>query len=303
MSSVTQDIVFGVTGQALFFDAPEGRPQSATSIVIYENSLGEHAANAELAAGIPSIEADPNTTFDASSGVSQPDPRRCNLTATTGVAVGRAYLATNAEGESEFVEVGAVSAADHVLARTALENDYAPGALFQSTRLTAAIDAAWAADVTNLSWEFSPNPKYRARWQYVGADGAGRVVDTYFDLLRYAARYSITGVDVNNMRAGWLERLPRDDRERQGRATIEEAYHQVKWDLYADLVPDQAIRNRELFERLIGAKAVQLVYGDEASQERYSALYKQLIRSGTAPVAVDEQAAAQPVPRRPLWRR
>lgn len=303
MSSTTQDIVFGVAGQVLAFEAPEGRPQSVTSVAVYENDEGEGGTPEAATTGAASVETTPNTTFDAASGYSQPERRRCNLTATTGIAVGRSYLATNAEGESEFVDVAAISAADHVLARTQLENDYGIGALFQSTRIQISLDTTWASDRQNLSWDFGVNPKYRVRWQYIAVDGTSRVVDTYFDILRYAARHSVTGVDVERMAAGWLERLPRDDRERQGRNTIEDAYHELKWELYGDLVPDQALRNRELFERLIMARAVLKVFPGEATARAYDALYQKLIRSGVAPVAINEEAAAVPMPRRPVWRR
>lgn len=304
MASLTQDVVYGVSSQLLVFDAPEGRPQSVTSVAVYQNALGEGGTAEAATTGSPSVETNPNTTFDAASGRSQVDRNKCSLTATTGIVMGRTYLATNAEQESEWVDVAAIAAGDYVLARTPLENDYAVGATFQSTRMQISLSSSWLADVTHLSWEFGVNPKYRVRWQYVAADGVTRVIDTFFDVLRYAARYSITGVDVERMAPGWLQRLPEWDRERQGRNVIEEAYQELKWDLAGDLIPDQDVRNRELLERLIGWRAVLRVFPTEANQKRFDALYEKLIHSGLVPVALaSESEAAVPRARRPLWRR
>lgn len=300
MSSITQDVVAGVTGQRLHYDAPEGRPLSLTSVRVWPNIAAE-TSDVELATtGAASIEASPNTTIDESSGVSRPDPRRVVVAETTGIRVGRQYLLTNTEAEREWVEVRAIGDG-FVLLKSDLENDYEPESLFQSTRMSIALDAMWINDVTHRSWELNVNPRYRVRWEYVSADDQTIVVDTYFDVLDYAARYSVTAPDVDLLQPGWIDRLPRDDREQNGRGTIQAAYDAVKWDLYGDLVPDQAIRNRELFERLIAAKAAWMVVPTDANQQRYIKLYEQLIRSGVAPIGTD--VGTVPVVRRPLfWR-
>lgn len=302
MASLTQDLVYGIPDQLIYYDAPEGRPQSVVSVFVWASSATERT-DPELAIGTPEVEEDPDTTFDAASGVSQPDPRRCNLASTAGIAIGRTYLATNAEGEQEHVRVTSVSSDLYVMSRSALHNDYASGALFQSTRIQVPVEQSWLDDPVRLSWEIDPNPRYRVRWHYIAANGSHAIVDSYFDVLEYAARYSVTGADVEDLQPGWLDRLPRDDREQQGRSAIAAAYNAVKWELYTDLVPDQAIRNRELFEQLIAARAAADLVATTPNLERYAKLYNQLIRSGVAQVSAGGEAPPVVVESRPVWRR
>lgn len=303
MGSTTQDIVIGLAGQQLHVDVPDGRPLSVTSVMVWRNDEAETTAPELATSGAPSIEANPNTTLDAPSGVSQADQRLISLTATTGMAVGRSYLMKSQEGESEWIEVASIVAGATVRSKHDLENDYDAGATFQTTRLQIAMDLSWiGSDSSRCSWELEPNPRYRVRWTYVASDGLSAVIDTYFDVVRYAARYSVTGLDVDNLQPGWLDRLARDDREEQGRSAIESAYQAVKWDLYGDLLPDQAIRNRELFERLITARAAADVVPSQVNVDRYTKLYAQLIRSGVTPVATNDEGARR-VPVRPIWRR
>lgn len=293
MSAQTQDLVFGVTGQSLTFDAPEGRPSAVTSISVFENELGDDDI-AELATtGSPAIETNPNTTFDVASGVSQLEPRKCSLAATTGIVLGRVYLATNDILETERVQVVSIVAGDSVLARHQLFNDYPIGSTFQSTRISIGMDAAWIADDQNISWEVSPHARYRVRWVYT-VGGVVCVHDTYFDLLRYAGRHSVTPGDVDALYSGWILSLPREHMDDQGRGKIEEAYREVKLDLYGDLLPDQGIRNRELLDALVIARAGLLIFPTEANQQKYQRRYEMLIRSSKLPVSQDEGGGAAP---------
>src|SRR5436190_5204308 len=108
MAHQTLDILYGVTGQSLVFDAPEGRPSSVTSSTVHENIAGDDEQAESATTGSASVETNPNTTFDAASGVDQTDPRKCFLAATTGITPGRTYLAVNATLERDWVEVMAV---------------------------------------------------------------------------------------------------------------------------------------------------------------------------------------------------
>ncbi|HMG21782.1 MAG TPA: hypothetical protein VK607_10710 [Kofleriaceae bacterium] len=297
MSSQTQDVVFGVAGQKLFFDAPEGRPSSPT-VMVWENASGDDTV-AELALGAVAVELAPVTTFDAASGQGQADPRVCNLALTTGIKRGRAYLVTSATQEQELVEVSAV-ATEWVIARQQLENAYGVGDTFVSTRITAAIDAAWLADDDNISGELEPDGRYRVRWTYT-ADGEVRVHDTYFDVVRYAGRHDVTPGDVNTEFHGWVLSLPAEYREEQGRPLIDEAYRQVKLDLYGDLIGDQAIRNRELLNALVTAKAGLLVFPGAANEAKYASRYGQLIRSQRLPLSQDSGGGASARPSLPIF--
>jgi hypothetical protein len=299
MSAPTLDILFGVLSQSLTFDAPEGRPSSVTSSTVYENSSGDDSTAEVCTTGSAAVETSPTTTFSATAAAGQ---RTCRLTATTGCAVGRVYLATNATGETERVEVTAISSGAHVVARQPLANDFASGDSFVSTRIAHAIDSTWVAATTNLSGAFDPNPRYRWRIVYV-VGGVTCVRDVYFDLVRYAGRHDVTPQDVDRRARGWIERVSTDDRDDQGRAVIDEAYQVVKFDLYNLSTPDQAIRNRELLNELVLLQAVVLVDGGEMNEKKYTDRLAQLIAWGTASVSKDESGAAAQADVRPVWRR
>jgi hypothetical protein len=300
--SGVQDILYGVTGQLLYFDAPEGRPSSIVSSTVYENSAGDDGTTESATTGSAAVETNPNTTFDAASGDGQADPRVCNITATTGVAMGRPYRATNAAGEFDIVEVAAVASGASVTARQPLKNAYTTGDAFVSTRITHAIDSTWVAAKANLSGAFDPNPKYRWRIVYV-VGGVTCAIDRYFDLLRYAGRHDVTALDVDRRMRGWLDRLASEDREDQGRTIIDEAYQIVKFDLYNLSLPDQSIRNREILNELVTLKAVELIDGAEKSEKNYADRLSQFIAWGKTSVSKDESGAAGPIDVRPLWRR
>jgi hypothetical protein len=304
MASQTIDVLFGVTGQSLYFDAPEGRPSSVTSSTVYENSTGDDGTAETATTGAAAVETNPNTTFDADSGVNESDPRICHLLATTGIAVGRRYRATNATGEYDDVEVAAFAAgaSGSVIARQPLQNAYTTGDTFVTTRITHAIDATWVADTTNLSGAFDPNPRYRWRLAYV-VGGVTYVHDLYFDLLRYAGRHDVSPLDVDMRARGWLDRVSTDDRETQGRAVVDEAYRVVKFDLYALDMPDQMLRNREVLNELVILKALELVDATEVNAKRYSDRITQLVARGRAAVSLDPSGAAAPADVRPFWRR
>jgi hypothetical protein len=250
------DIQFGVTGQSLYLDCPEGRPSAVASVQVWRNTQGDDAEVELALSGSPAVEAAPNTTTSAAAGFGQADRRAVPLTATTSVAVGRTYLITTAGGSSEWVEVAEVTFTV-ATARHPLQHAYASGAAFASTRITAAIDATWAADESNLSPAGEPNGFYRARWQYT-VGGVVHVRDTYFDLVRYPGRHSVLGTDVEALVPGWIDRLPLDYRRDQGRRLIEEAYRAVKLDLHAVDRADQDIAAAEVMDELVRYKALEL---------------------------------------------
>ncbi len=302
MSSQTQDIVFGVAGQSLVLDAPEGRPSAVAAVMVFENYTGDDGTVDLATSGVPAIEAAPNTTFDGSSGRGEDDARVCHLSSTAGIVPGRSYLAVNDVLERELVDVVSVATDASAIARHPLENTYPIGSTFQSTRMSIAMDTAWMADTANISAELSPHARYRVRWVYTVA-GVQHVHDTYFDLVRYAGRHDVTPRDVDLEFRGWVMSLPTDYREDQGRALIDEAYRQVKLDLYGELLPDQGIRNRELLNALVIAKAGLLIFPGTANEDKYRDRFTRLVRSNQVPVSQGSGAGAGAVPARPLWRR
>lgn len=300
--SATLDILFGVAGQALYFDAPEGRPSSIVSSQVFESGTGDDGTAEAATTGSAAVEADPNTTFDAASGAGQVDDRICYVTDTTGVVIGRPYRVTNATGEWETIEACAISSGAHVVARESLANAYAPGDAFVSTRVAHALDSTWLADTANLSDDFDPNPAYRWRLAYV-VGGATYVHDIYFDLVRYAARYDVTPADVDRRSPGWIDRLATRYREDQGRSLIEEGFTVLKFDLYNLETPNEAIRNREVVNELVLLKAIELADPSDYNVQRYADRLAQLIARGRVRVQADSSGAAVVADARPFWRR
>lgn len=293
MSHSTLDILFGVTGQSLYFDAPEGRASSVTTSEVFETRTGDDGTAESATTGGVAVETNPNTTFDVASGAGQTNPQKCNLTATTGIAVGRRYLATNALGEKDWVEVTGFASADYALARQPLQNDYAVADAFVSTRITHAIDSTWVADANNLSQAFDPNPRYRWRLVYV-VSSVTYIHDVYFDLVRYAARYDVTGLDVERRFAGWLRAVGTFEREDQGTSVIAEAFQHVKFDLYNLGLADQSVRNREVANELVKLCAGAIVFNTPEHWQLYNSRMAQLVANGRTDIARSANAAASP---------
>jgi hypothetical protein len=289
----TQDILFGITGQSLVFDAPEGRASSVVSSTVYESFSGDTSTAEGATTGSAAVDTNPATTFDAASGDGQANPRKCNLTATTGIVVGRPYRATSATGEVDIVEVTAIAAADYVIVREPLKNAYTSADTFVTTRIAHAIDSTWVAASDNLSPAFDPNPRYRWRLVYV-VSSVTCVHDLYFDLVRYAGRHDVSPVDVDRRAPGWLDRLPDGYEEDQGRALIEEAYQAIKFDLYNFAIPDQSLRNREAVNELVKLKAIAMVDANETTERRYNDRMQQLIAGGKVNVSKSASGAASP---------
>jgi hypothetical protein len=302
----TLDILYSITGQSLVFDAPEGRASSITSSDVYENTDGDDATAESATTGSAAVETNPNTTFDADSGDGETNPRICNLAATTGIARGRRYLATTADGEREWIEVKDIDSGNAVTARHVLSNAYANADTFESTRIAHAIDSTWVADSNNISASLNPNPRYRWRLEYV-VDSVTYVHDIYFDLVRYSGTHTVTGLDVDANFPGWLDRLPTDDREDQGERIIDAAYRSVKMDLYGVLKADQMARNAEVIDDLVMHKAAimgtQGAEDTEAAQARYEARWNHLIVQPKMQFADSQGGGAREVNPLPIFRR
>lgn len=250
----TQDIIFGVTGQALIFDAPEGRPSSVTSCEVFFWDVND---DFPTLSGSGSVETNPATTIDAASGYGQADPRIVYVAATTGFEIGRNYLVTSADGARDWIEIAEIDSGVSVTAKHPLHNTYASADTVQSTRLTATVDPTWVADETNLDDDNGPNPSHRVRWVYV-VGGVSYVADTYFTLVRYAGTHGVRPQDVEATHPGWMDRLPTDHYRDQGRRLIDEAYRAVKLDLHAIWTDDAMVAHAEVIDDLTRWKALEL---------------------------------------------
>lgn len=300
-----QDIYFGVTSQSLVWDAPEGRASSVTSVEILPWDASDDADSEWVATG--AVETNPNTTCDAASGYGQADPRKLNVTATTGFAVDRTYLVTAADGPKETFEVLEIDSGNYVIARNPLHNAYAAADTVQSTRITATVDSTWVADETNLRSDAGPNPHYRVRWVYV-VGGVTYIHDSYFNLVRYAGTHGVLPGDLDSLVPQWLDTLPTDHRANQGRTLIADAYRAVKFDLHGTWTDDAMVANAELVDELTRYKTVELgefakimAGGGElaryqVAKDAYQSRLDSLIRiTNKAPIRdVDGAAAVRP---------
>ncbi len=301
MASQTIDLLYGAPAQVLHYDCPEGRPTQIRSSKIFQAATGDDGTEEDAVTSSAAVNA-ASTTFAAASGVDEGDPRRCNLVATTNILIGRGYLATNALGETERLEVTGVSSDSYVVAREPLQNAYVAADTFVSTRVTQEVASGWVNDTANISGEFTPFPQYRWRLEYVVASVV-YTRDVYFDLLRYAGRHDLTPMDVDRRAPGWMQRLPTQYREDQGRSLIDDAYQVIRFDLYNLDTPDQAIRDRGAVNELVALKAIEMVDRDELNARRYADRLNQLAAWGRLPVSVDSGAGSVPSDAARRWRR
>jgi hypothetical protein len=292
-----QEILYNVTGQSLIFEAPEGRPSSVTSVTVYLREQDDTGSSEFTATGtVDSV----NTTLTAAAGPSQSDPKAIAVTSGSSIAARRAYLVTAAGGESEWIECASVSGTS-VVSRLPLVNDFATGATFQSTRITAPVDATWVASQNKISgetgtitWNEPPNdtdnePWYRCAWVYV-VGGVTYKHETRLDLVRYTAGHLITPVDVDRRFPGWLDRIPVDYRRDQGRPLVDEAFRLLKTDLLVDGHLARWVRRHDIIGELVIYRAqwvateLAVMHGADrlealaASEKAYKARFDQLIR-------------------------
>lgn len=302
------DILYSVTGQSLTFDAPEGAPASVTSSQVFENSYSDDDDAEAALSGSASISS-VSTTFDSDSGYSSANPHQLNIASTTGIGIGDKLVAENAAGETEIIVVRQILSGASVESRHPLANDYVSGDTLKGITISHSVDSTWVADDDNIS-DTTPNPRWRWRLEYVGADGKTHLHHAYFDLVRYSAASTVTGLDVDAAYPWlrWLDSLPGYDKEDRGARIIREAYRQVKLMLAHAGKADEAIRNREVLEDLVVHKAAEIVAGSdlearEVIERNFQAAYNNFIVAGQTEFDADGDGAASEADPSPVWRR
>jgi len=250
-----QDLIYNVTGQELIFDCPEGRPSSVTSVAVYPMSTGDDGTAEVATTGSGAVDA-VNTTFDAQSAENQ---RTCHLAATTDIVRGRTYLATNAAlGEPEWVTVSGISSAAHIISMEPLRNTFESADTFVGCRISIGLDATWVADSSNLSDDTNPTPGYRVRWVYV-VDSVTYVHDAYANLVRYPFGHDVVSTDMLQVVPNWIDRLPTYHHEDQGSRLINEAFREVRDDIFLSGHAAEMIRDRPMVNRLVAHKAAEIL--------------------------------------------
>lgn len=302
------DILYGVATQSLTFDAPEGQPASVTASTVYENSYGDDDTAETALSGSAAISS-VSTTFDAASGESESNPNTLNVASTVGISIGDQLIAENAAGETEVIVVRQITSGASLESRHPLANDYTTGDTLKGLTVTHALLDAWTADKTNIS-DTGPQPRYRWRLEYVGADSKTHVHHAYFDLVRYSGTSTVTGLDVDAAYPwlDWLNNLPVHDREDRGARIIKEAYRQVKLTVATAGKADEGIRNREVIEELVMNRAASIVAGrdleaQEAIAKMWDRSYNNFILAGQTDTDDDGSGAATESDSSQVWRR
>lgn len=240
--SVTQDIIFDVDGQSVSYVVPEGRPSSVDSVEVYWHRDKDDDTKEGAISGSGSVNA-VDTSVSSSSGASESNPRRIELSSTSDIEVGEEYLVENTSGTSEWVEVTG-SDSNGVDVRYPLSHDYAAGSTFRGTKISATIDSTWVSDKDHLpDVGLSPRPDYRVRWKYT-VDSKSYAKDTYFRLGRYAGRHGVRVIDVAQRSTSFA--LDQQRYEDNGERFIESGYERVRADLYANNLGEAYLRDREV---------------------------------------------------------
>lgn len=311
MKDTHQELLFDVTGQLLVWDAPEGRPSSVTSVTVRASEASDDAEAEFTATG--TVEANPATTIATVSGYGQSDPTKLNLTAGTGVTRGRTYLLTSTLADKEWAAIAAITDAT-AYTRSPLINSYAASSTFQSTRITAPVDATWVADRNALTPEDCTFPAYRVIWVYV-VGGLTYRHQSFVDLVRYSARHTVTAVDVDGVMAGWIDCLPIDYRREQGQPVIDWAFRAVRMDMLTDAKAGRWLRHLDVMNELVAyraaARGAEIAAQADPSRaplammaaQAYRDRYEQLIREPKVPLAVSPQGSAHAGAPLPLFRR
>jgi hypothetical protein len=322
---VSQEILFGVTGQSIYYDAPEGRASAISSVTVYVSTNDDDGSTESATTGSASV-AGPNTTL---SGTHSIGATSLTVTSGTGIARGRRYLLTSTTGEREWVEVKSVSGTA-LEVRQPLKNDFADASTLQDCRITIAVDSTWVADKSNISdilyssdratvqevardWPVG-GAGYRVRWVYTVA-GETCVGVSFADLVRYQAKNLVTPIDVDRRFPNWLDRLPTDYQEDQGQALIDEAFAAIKMDALGDAQVVRRIRDTQVIRELtihranVLAQEAALFNGGtnaeqvKAAHDLYQQRYDLLIREPKVPMDQTGGGSSSQATRLPAWRR
>jgi hypothetical protein len=266
----TDDVFFNVTGQTVAILVKDGRPTSATFKVQRNYALDDDVAECSGAATVDTV----TTTTTAAAGQGEADPRRLDLTSTTGIQVGRRYRLSGL-GLVEWVDVVEIGVG-YVRVRHPLENDYAVSAALVSTYLTAPIDATFVASLDKLSDTADTAPDYRVIWS-IAVNSTTVTAYSFFDLVRAPITYGVELADVTDRAPGLHDSMPLEYRAEQGRPLLDAAWRALRADLVKIGVDVNTLRDAEAVDELMVRLALRLLaeggwHPTQASWAEYVAL-------------------------------
>lgn len=241
---VRQALVYGQTGQVLEFYPPEwvlGALSGTTTYSIWR--AGDSNDDTVQLSGNATSDA-VSTTFDAASGYSQTNRRKANLTATTSIDVGKAYVIANAYGQRERVVPTLIASADYVELENDLAYSYTTADTFKGLRQYFTIDATFIATESKINQSGSP---YRVLWTYT----VNSIVYkhwTYFDVVRQARQHNVNFQDLMELfpdlgQSEWLEQ-----RGQKFGKQIDAAWDRVRFDAQMNGLDLNDVRDSDLDE-------------------------------------------------------
>lgn len=223
-----QQLVYNQTSQTLELPYPpewrEGVPSSGT-YKVYE-TRDDLDGTEELSGSVTTDSV--NTTFDANSGFGQASNRqRANLTATTSIAVGRFYLATTTNSQTELIKVAAINSGNYVDAESWLKYDYVSTNTFKGLRQYFTIDSTFIADETKIN---RPENPWRVLWTYT-LNGVTQQTWTEFDVVRTDKQHNLTAQDLYELWPDYEHEEWLSNRGQNFLGQIDGAWDRMQFDL------------------------------------------------------------------------
>ena len=263
-------LIYGLTGQLVEMHPPEfevvryGPPTSAATYSVWRGTESNDAA--PVLTGTATLDT-VATTVSVASGYSLTNRRSIELASSAGTAPGRDYCLTNAAKQREVVTLANTG----TVLWNELAYDHAIGATFRGLRHYFTIDATFIATASNINaygavaWvgehaqrSSNPAPPYRVRWVYSTADEVTRQTWTYFDVVRQAAKHSVTANELRALFPQISEQEWRESRGQQFAAQINAAWDRFVFDLRCYGLTVDFIRDQPMLDELVrwGALAI-----------------------------------------------
>jgi len=182
----------------------------------------------------------PATTVSDSSGYGQSNPRLINLTSVESLAFLGRYLAINASGQREAVQLRSVPTSGACETLETLEFAYEAGDDFEEPAARYELGSTITDDV---------GLNFRARFTATMPDGSVETKDIFFDVVYHRLEQPITEQTVDLYCPGILDLLPSALRGTRWRDLLGAAWDEV----YQDLVTEGLIPSRYLDDqRMVG---------------------------------------------------
>jgi hypothetical protein len=255
-------VPFGASSATLTLYPPQGVATGNATVSIWKGGTGNDST--ALITGNAALDS-VSLVLAADSGYSEANRKRINVV-PTGVNIGRQYIITNDDGQSEVVTVKA-KGATYVDAEYDLAYDYDNSATFKGYLQTFTLPGSVATFLSDEQYLNAKDSPYRVLWSYT-AGGVTCRHWTLFDVVRQVQQASVTGDDLADV---WSDIKYMAGPDRLGRA-IGEAQRQLEVDI-----------------RIRGYDPANLAPGDMRDNLVKKGAVAILAKQGIAPAGLDPQ--------------